>query len=409
MRPAPAVRSPLYTLAMVGLLYFAQGIPLGLAMHALPTLLRSQGASLAALAWLPLVGLPWVLKFLWATQVDNRAGSPLGRRRGWIVPMQAAVALCLAVAAATGIDQASAPLIVALALVTSIASATQDIATDGLVAEQFEGAMLARANALQVGGTMIGFFFGGAGALVVAGRAGTHAAAAVLCGAVLLGLAAVLGWREPHVPAQSGAAAHRHRQARLRAVLQRPGAAWLLAASLLSAMTAVSGHGLAKLFLVDAGWSLDEVGTLGMAGGVITVLLGCGGGAWLTARMGAGRVFALGVAACGASALLWWAGAGAMSYPAPALAWLATLAGSFGAGSASVAIMTLGMRFAAGGGQAGTDMTAVQSMRDLGEVATSSSLVLLASLLGYGGAFAIGTVLAALALAVARGMPRPSA
>ena len=43
---------------LVAALYFAQGIPLGLAMEALPALLRRQGAPLTSLAFLPLVGLP---------------------------------------------------------------------------------------------------------------------------------------------------------------------------------------------------------------------------------------------------------------------------------------------------------------------------------------------------------------
>lgn len=397
------LRSQGYTLLMVGLLYFTQGLPLGLAMEALPALLRSQGATLDALAFVPLVGLPWVLKCLWATRVDNHAGSRLGRRRGWIVPMQATVAVCLGLAALIGIDAGGAPWIVALAALASLASATQDIATDALTAEQFDGAALARANALQVGGTMVGFFFGGAGTLMIAGHCNDQVAMAVVCGAVLLGLAAVLGWREPpQVPAAARSARPR---ARLRAVLQRPGAWRLLALSLLSAMTAVAGYGLAKLFLVDAGWSLEAIGRLGMAGGVVTVVLGCGGGAWLIARWGAPRVFGLGIAACGVAAALWWLGAAPAAALPPAVAWVATLAGSFGAGSASVAIMTLGMRFAARGGQAGTDMTAVQSMRDLGEIATSSSLVLLAAILGYGGAFVAGIGVALLTLALALRRP----
>ena len=39
----------------LGLLYFSQGIPIGIAMDALPTLLRHDGVSLYALTFLPLV------------------------------------------------------------------------------------------------------------------------------------------------------------------------------------------------------------------------------------------------------------------------------------------------------------------------------------------------------------------
>lgn len=56
----------------ITLLYLSQGIPIGIAMDAMPTLLRHDGAPLHALAFLPLVGLPWVVKFLWAPVVDNR-------------------------------------------------------------------------------------------------------------------------------------------------------------------------------------------------------------------------------------------------------------------------------------------------------------------------------------------------
>ncbi|MDO1900884.1 MFS transporter, partial [Escherichia coli] len=59
-------RRPVITLAF---LYLSQGIPIGPAIDPLPTLLRQDGAPLQALAFLPLVGLPWVVKFLWAPWV----------------------------------------------------------------------------------------------------------------------------------------------------------------------------------------------------------------------------------------------------------------------------------------------------------------------------------------------------
>jgi hypothetical protein len=142
-----------------------------------------------------------------------------------------------------------------------------------------------------------------------------------------------------------------------------------------------------------------------MVGGGITVLLGCGGGAWLAGRIGARALFALGIAASALAAALWlW-----LAGQTPALlvtemragVWAATALGCFGAGSASVAVMTLAMAFAAQGTQAGTDMTAVQSARDVGEIATSSSLTGLAAHAGYAGSFAAGLAVALAALVVA--------
>ncbi len=401
-RPPEGARAAAVGSALAGLhrwllvagLYVTQGIPLGLAMEALPALLRRQGAPLDSLAFLPLVGLPWVLKFLWASQVDNRWSARLGRRRSWILPMQALVLLCLLGAASVDVSAATAFMVVALAGVGSFASATQDIATDGLTAENFHGVALARANALQVGGTMVGFFFGGSGCLMLTGTLGVRGALAGLALPVALSWLLALAWRERGDAAMGPAAADRRRPARLRHFIARPGAWSLMAAAALSAMTAVAGYGLSKLMLVDAGWALDDVGRVGMVGGGITVLLGCGGGAWLAGRIGARRLFVIGLGASACACALWLSLASdAPNVPPPGV-WLATALGCFGAGTSSVAVMTLAMAFAARGVQAGTDMTLVQSARDVGEIATSSSLTGLAAAAGYSGSFALGLLVA---------------
>ncbi|MGK5055079.1 RhtX/FptX family siderophore transporter [Janthinobacterium sp. RB2P8] len=411
MRPA-LQRAHLWL--MVAALYFTQGVPLGLAMEALPAMLRRDGAPLDALAFLPLVGLPWVLKFLWATQVDNRWNARLGRRRSWLLPMQALATACLLGAALLGLSAATAPLIVALAACGSLASATQDIATDGLLAERFEGAALGRANALQVGGTMVGFFTGGSGVLMLSGMFGQGVALLALAVISTASLALVVLWREnPLVAALPAsvlvpAPVSAPRQASLRGFIRRPGAPALLGIAFLSSMTAVAGYGLSKLLLVDAGWPLEEVGKVGMAGGMITVLLGCGGGAWLIGRHGPQRIFLLGLCASAAAAGLWlWLAA--MPAPLPSsLVWLATALGCFGAGCASVSMLTMAMQFARQSGQAGTDMTAVQSMRDGGEILTSSTLTGVAASAGYGGSFTLGIVCALLAMWLARQLAQQS-
>ncbi len=128
----------------LALLYLSQGIPIGLAMDALPTLLRQDGAPLQALAFLPLVGLPWVVKFLWAPWVDNHWSRRLGRRRSWILPMQCIVLTCLLGLATLGLGVASAGWAVGLLALASLSSATQDIATEGMAAEHFSGELLAK-------------------------------------------------------------------------------------------------------------------------------------------------------------------------------------------------------------------------------------------------------------------------
>ncbi|MBP6345983.1 RhtX/FptX family siderophore transporter [Neisseriaceae bacterium CLB008] len=380
---------------MIGLLYLTQGMPLGLAMDALPTLLRSQGASLAQLVWLPLVGLPWVLKFLWASRIDNHYHPQIGRRRSWLIPMQSIVLVCFSLAALVGIRAETTLWIMALAAVGSFASATQDIATDGLSAELFSGKNLARANALQVGGTMVGFFLGGPGTLMLMGHFGQHIGLMTPALIVAVSLVLLLRWRETSVthPANSPA-----QPASLAGFIKRPGAPALLGVAGLSAVAMVAGYGLSKLLLVDAGWAVERIGQVGMLGGMMTVLLGCGGGAWLVGRYGSIKIFTLGLSAAIIACCLWLYGIRLGANIPTTLVWSATLLSCFGAGSASVALMTRAMQFAQQGQQAGTDMTAVQSTRDLGEITMSSSLMALAASFGYGGSFMVGIVCALIAI-----------
>ncbi|WAC61342.1 RhtX/FptX family siderophore transporter [Brevundimonas sp. SL130] len=378
-------------LLTVAALYLAQGIPFGVAMEALPTLLRKDGASLAALAWLPLVGLPWVLKVLWAPWVDNLWGPRLGRRRSWILPMQAIVILCLLGVAVVGLNRA--PVVVGLCVLASLASATQDTATDGLAAERFGGVMLARANALQVACTMIGFFVGGSGALILSGLVGRAAALVALAAVVAVGFVLALAMREaPHDAPVRG------RRASLFRLLRRPGAGSILATALFTALTAASGFGLAKLWLVDAGWPLEQIGLYGMVAGASTIVVGCGGAAWLIGRIGLFRVLTGGVMLCAAGLALWLGVATGMIGAAHPVILAAMMIGAAGSGSASVGAMTLAMQFAARDDQAGTDMTAVQSSRDLGEIGASSVMTGVAAAGGYRLAFIGGLILSAVAL-----------
>ncbi|MEL5395831.1 RhtX/FptX family siderophore transporter [Serratia nevei] len=379
----------------LGLLYFSQGIPIGIAMDALPTLLRHDGASLQALAFLPLVGLPWVVKFLWAPLVDNHWSPRFGRRRSWIIPLQCVVTLCLILLSAVGIFAAAAGLCVALLAVASLASATQDIATDGMAAEHVSGELLSRVNAIQIAGVMSGFFVGGAGMMMLSARVGVQGALLAMAIFPAVSLLAIGRFRQhADLPPERADS----RPASLLRTLRRRGAARLLTLTLLSAVTAVSGFGLAKLFLTDHGWTPAQVGQIGMAGGMVTLVLGCGGGAWLVSRLGVWKAFAVGLGCALCASLCWLAMANWGLQSGGVIA--AVMGGALASGVTSVAIMTAGMQFAAQGDQAGTDMTMVQSSRDIGEMVSNMLMVGMTASLGYRFSFALAAALAVLLLGI---------
>src|SRR5512141_3481170 len=88
-------------LAVVTVLGFASGLPLALTGQAMQAWLSAEGIDIATIGFLSLVGLPYTFKFLWAPLMDRFEPPWLGRRRGWLVLTQLALAGALLWMAAT--------------------------------------------------------------------------------------------------------------------------------------------------------------------------------------------------------------------------------------------------------------------------------------------------------------------
>lgn len=69
------------------LLYFLQGIPMGLAMGSVPFLLKSH-LSYGQIGVFSLASYPYSLKLFWSPIVDAVWSSRVGRRKSWILPIQ---------------------------------------------------------------------------------------------------------------------------------------------------------------------------------------------------------------------------------------------------------------------------------------------------------------------------------
>lgn len=109
-------------------LYFGQGLPYVAVMLLSVVMYKNLGLDNAEIAlytsWLH---LPWVLKPLWSPLVDL-----FGRKRVWIVALQVAVAVSLAMVALTLPSARFVQLTLAMFWLLAFASATHDIAADGL-------------------------------------------------------------------------------------------------------------------------------------------------------------------------------------------------------------------------------------------------------------------------------------
>jgi PAT family beta-lactamase induction signal transducer AmpG len=154
-------------LAVVGVLYFSEGFPFGLANNVLSVYLRVKKVSLEEIGLLSLLGLAWSLKILWAPLVDR-----FGRRIWWIVPSQIVIALFSAGLAFLDPVSGKAWFWLALAVIC-LASATQDIAADAYTIDILEEKELGPANGI---------------------RSAAYRVALILAGGILVMLSDFIGW-----------------------------------------------------------------------------------------------------------------------------------------------------------------------------------------------------------------------
>lgn len=185
-------------LTMIGL-GFSSGFPFLLVSGTMALWLTEAGISLKMIALFSLVKTPYSFKWLWSPVVD-RIRLPffdkLGRRRGWAVFSQ--LLLLLAILGMSLVNPEKALyLLMFLAFLTVIASATQDIVLDAYRVESFDTNEQAAGTAIFILGYRLGSIFSGALALLLATVLTWHEVYAVMALGAVVGMVTVLCSREP--------------------------------------------------------------------------------------------------------------------------------------------------------------------------------------------------------------------
>ena len=153
----PAYKRKLF---WVALLYFSEGLPLGVFYDIFPVYFRQQGLNLADIGLLSLLGLAWTVKFLWAPLVDWAR-----RHRWWIAGANLGMAGVMwffaGASDASGAGAIGGPwLWIAIGAFTFL-SATNDIATDGYTIELLDKHEYGLANGVRIGFYRVGMLFAG--------------------------------------------------------------------------------------------------------------------------------------------------------------------------------------------------------------------------------------------------------
>lgn len=195
-------------IAALLLIGFGSGLPSMLCRGTLQTWAAKAGVSVEQLGFLQLVTLPFALKFLAGPFLDAWDPPWLGRRRGWVISLQVAVAAALLLCSRCDPAHALTPLAVAT-LLLAVASAALDTASDGWRASALARHEVGAGVSLFVLGYRAALLLGGAGAIwyATSGTGGVYDAGrwqgAYGTLAALVGLGALGAWLAPRIPADA--------------------------------------------------------------------------------------------------------------------------------------------------------------------------------------------------------------
>lgn len=191
----------------------ASGLPYALLLGTLYAWLGETGVDLETMGVFSLIGLAYAFKFLWSPIVDKGRVPVLwrlGRRRSWLVPIQALVGLVLIALSAMDPER-SIGMFSLLAGIAAFASATQDIVIDAWRVEVAdENAPLEVLSSVYQLGYRLAALAGGALALIAAARIGWPAV--YFWFGVFMLFVMLTSWFAPDTEAEdtAGDAAHSH-------------------------------------------------------------------------------------------------------------------------------------------------------------------------------------------------------
>jgi PAT family beta-lactamase induction signal transducer AmpG len=285
-------------MAAILFLSFASGLPLNLTGPTLQAWLAFDQVDIKTIGLFSLVGFPYILKFLWAPLLDRYLPPLLGRRRGWILIFQFLLAIGISVMALSSPSREPYELAV-IALVVAFLSASQDIVVDAYRVDVIPPSERALAAAATTFGYRSAAMFAGAVILVVAAQIGWRLAYLLVAGIMFTTMFATVWAPQPSASILAPRTLKDAVLDPLRDLLDKRGAWGFLALVLLYKVGDAFALSLYSAFMVKGvGFSPTEL-SLGKVTMTVSTMIGVALGGWIYIRWGMFRsllIFGLGQA-----------------------------------------------------------------------------------------------------------------
>jgi PAT family beta-lactamase induction signal transducer AmpG len=252
---------------------YCSGLPLLLIGSTLQAWLLNEGVDLTDIGLVSLLGLPYVLKFLWAPLLDRFQLPFLGRRRGWMFFFQ--IFMVISILGLSMSDPKSGLTMVRFwSFLIALFSASQDIVIDAYRREILPDEELGLGSSLYVNGYRLAMLVSGAFALFLADRIPWKEVYQILAACMALALVfTVIAPRESHhikIPSNLKEAV----VGPLMDFFTRPGAWIMLLFILLYKVGDSMASNMTTPFILDIGYSKTDIATVAKTFGMIATIAG---------------------------------------------------------------------------------------------------------------------------------------
>jgi MFS transporter, PAT family, beta-lactamase induction signal transducer AmpG len=286
---------------MVAILFlsFASGLPLNLTNFTLQAWLASAGLSITAIGVFSLAALPYNFKFLWAPFLDRYLPPFLGRRRGWILVFQACLTVCIGVMGFS--SPTKEPYVLgAIVVLLAFLSASQDVVIDAYRVDTIPPSERALAAAASAFGYRTAAMLAGAVLVYIAASLGWQLAFLIVAALMAATMLATLWAPEPEVPGHAPRTLADAVWHPLRALLKQKGMWGFVALILLYKLGDALALSLYSTFMIrGVGFSLHELSIAGKLNMTVSTMIGVAFGGWVYLRWGTFRsllIFGIGQA-----------------------------------------------------------------------------------------------------------------
>lgn len=380
-----------FNLATFFCLYIAQTIPMSFFSTVIPVMMRQENFTLSAIGLLQLIKLPWIVKFLWSPIVDRHTATT-GDYKRWIFSSELIYAILIFSVAMLDF-KADFYTILTLIIISFVASATQDIATDALAVLSFSRKDKSMVNSMQSMGSFGGSMVGSGVLLLLFHQIGWNSLLPCLAVFVLVMLLPLFFNKgiqiTPKLPQQRAKKADVLYFFTQRGIWKQIGFLFLYYSGLIGTLAMV------RPWLVDLGYSVKEIGMMSGVAGTFVGFISAFAGGMIIRKMGRWRarilfsVFVL-------MATLYFLGLSYMQPTTPLLyGGIFLLWGSYG--MATIVVYTTAMDCVRPGRE-GTDFTIQTVITHLSGMIMAILSGRIADMTGYHGLFFFETCIAVTSL-----------